>query len=766
MNPNPNRATSEEQHRANPDIYNYTPDDSLLVQFSGSRLREITSQIGEELEPSIWLGEVRYIAHQCVSTTICGIGATFDSANTTLTIDGMETEIRTNRIFGLCRDGANPSAGTMVYPFNTADHTFHGQANFNIWNPSTKRENQNSLRWTDKETVNTSHYNFYPMTKLFKGGAVAYFTIIAYKELPDNFASLAAYSTWWDNANNRWSGTPEEYDAVKETYPNVYEIQMKFKCGAAQGQSRQVECMLFYPQNMKCTGQNLSMWDGSSFTTQYNNLTMSAGVIPQGARVINYFATPYIFRGVRTTVIAQTSEFNNNHPFGSSWFFLGGFEGFHRWVTIDCGTWKIQTCFCTYDISKLIDLATGLGFAATNATASIAQNGNIDTNENIWTPTYDDNGNIDGNTNDEEEKTEYTTAGENGEGIQPNFNPYGGDDDDEEYPDADPSEDQQTDEIFLPTATLSSYGVFNRSYVMNKMQVKNLSTYLWNSDASTFNTILADLALVGDNRMNSIINLIMFPFELPHQDDMHTVRIGRHNCQNVIGHYLDDTNLVFDLGECYLYAKYQNFLDYEPYTQSWLYVPFCGMFKIPSQQFMNKYIHVKLAVDLLTGAGQAIIYAGGIPIIYKNCRIGMQIPVTGADSGYTIRNYIQGSMNILGGEGQMMRGNIMAGETSVISGLVNILSAQNAPIESVGANSPQCGLLMPNKSYFIVERPKPLIKNVPDYGALIGYACYKSDLIGNFTGFSKFANVKLDISTANDFEKSEIIRLLEQGVYL
>lgn len=755
---------------ANPNVYNYTPDDSLLVQFSGSRLRELTSQIGEELEPSIWLGEARYISHQCMSTTVHGMGLHWTGSK--MTVESYESDTRNNRVFGLCR--SFPTSMLTVYPINGTQSKLVPCDSL-LGGAGVERHDFNSERWTNKEALagnQLDDYAFYPLTKLFKGGAVAYFQIVAHKEIPRTFNRYNDIFTWFNTSGNIWIGTPEDYEAVKETYPNVFNIQMFFKCGAQGGQQRSVTAVMFYPQNMKCTGQMLSMWDGSSFTEyysatdpQYPNQKMSYGVTPQSAEVINYYATSYIFKGFLNAQYASTSEYSRV-PYGAAWDITTGLEGYRKFIDITTSDNDIRISYCTYPVDQLIDLATGLGFAATNSTAGVAENGNIDTNDKIWTPTYNDEGYIDGNTNVQEEKEEYTTDGENGGFIQPNFDPYGEEDEDEEdYPDEDPSEDQKTPLIDLPAATLNSYGVFNRTYIMTKLQCQHLSDYLWNPDPDTFAEIIQDLKLVGDNVMNSIISMVMFPFEIPNDGELNTIRIGRRTT-TVMARALDATNLVFEMGTCYCYAKYRNFLDYEPYTRAWLYVPFCGMFEVPLQQFMNKYIDIKLAVDLLTGSGLCIVYAAGIPILYKNCKIGMQIPVTGADSTYTIKNYIQAAESGVNAVMSAASGNAAGLAGGLVNEALKMLTAKNAPISSNGTSSPQCGILAPNKCYFVIERPKVTISQVEDYGKLIGYACYKSGLIGSFQGFSKFENVKLSISHCTESERNEIKSLLASGVYL
>ena len=749
--------------QANPDIYPYEPDDTLLVQFCTKRMREITTLIGEELEPSIFLGS----SNDVCDTSIIGIGYSVQPP----AVSAVRFTKRHNTMFGLARGGTASYGG--IYEWNATPINTHA-CSTTSYSYDTQRKTYNSQRWTDKEQVwSSTNYAYYPVTKLFKGGAVAYFNIVAYKELPENgFATYNDMVNWLNSSSNYFNGTLSGYQAVRTTYPNIYSIELRVFCGATLGQSRNVETWLFYPQDMKATGDLLSIWNGSGFTEGYleddplYGQGMTYGCTPQNARVYNYLPTPYLFRGFFNRTITTQNVIGNVN---TSWTVRFGISEYNKieYVTINGQEHGAMILFTSFDPDNLISLVTDLGLAVTDQNSNVAQNGNIDTNEHIWAPTYDNNGNIDGNSNQQTDKEEYTEAGQRGEPLMPNFDPYdtGGDGGDEPIPDEDPSEDQKTPEVDLPEVTLNSYGVFHRTYVMNKSQCQKLSNYLWNPDPTTFLDIIEDLKLVGDNVMNSIVSMVMFPFEIPNGGEAFPIRIGRRTT-TVFGRTLDATNLVFEMGTCYCYPTFRNFLDYEPYTKGWLYIPFCGLFEIPLQQFMNKLIDIKLAVDLLTGAGLAIVYADGIPIIYKNCKIGMQIPVTGADSTYSIRNYIEAANNVLGGTSALTTGDVFGTVKGFANAGINALSAPNAPISSAGSSSPQCGMLAPNLCYFIIERPRSLMSKVPQYGSLIGYACYKSGNIGTFHGFSVFDNVKLSISHCTESERNEIIALLKSGVYL
>ena len=144
---------------------------------------------------------------------------------------------------------------------------------------------------------------------------------------------------------------------------------------------------------------------------------------------------------------------------------------------------------------------------------------------------------------------------------------------------------------------------------------------------------------------------------------------------------------------------------------------------------LKKWIKVRLAVDLMTGSGQIIVYADGIPTIYRNCKIGCQIAVTGQDSSRIAANYISAASELVSagtGLAQSVAsgnaGGIIGGAMSAAHGAIDLYTAGHVPIESRGSDSPQCGFYMPQQCYLIVNRPNPANVDLATYGATIGCA--------------------------------------------
>lgn len=404
-----------------------------------------------------------------------------------------------------------------------------------------------------------------------------------------------------------------------------------------------------------------------------------------------------------------------------------------------------------------------------------ARYGDVATDPAIELPRSNPDGTYKDSTTDPDEKADEIDEGMKKEDFDPeaiseNPDVTEGDPEDPDDPDYDPEQDpeEETKEIPMNTPTLGTVGVFNRCYAVNSNNLKDLSDYLWNVDETTFETILKGLQLAGADPLNAIISIFLYPFEVENSGTLENIRIGTVDTE-IQGLPIDHTSVkVYDLGECYFWEKYKNYLDYEPYTTAQLYIPYVGVIQLPVKQFMSKWINVKLVVDILTGVGQVVIYERKsglmIPIIYRDCSIGIQIAVTGQSAAQIAGNYINAITRIGSAAESMAKGGGFGAATGIAKGCIDLFTAENVPIQSSGSSSPQCSMYMPQRCYLVVNRPAPI--DVDNYGKLVGYACYESGVIGSFTGFSKFANVILDITVATDPEKKEIRSLLESGVFV
>lgn len=322
-----------------------------------------------------------------------------------------------------------------------------------------------------------------------------------------------------------------------------------------------------------------------------------------------------------------------------------------------------------------------------------------------------------------------------------------------------------TDKIDLNKPTLSNVNVFNRSFAVNANTVKNLADFLWNADETKFQEIVKGLALMGENPMNGIIDLRLFPFNVALKNSAtraENIVIGRTDT-GVSGIKLTEkVNSLIDLGECTFFTKFKNFLDYEPYTTAQLYIPYIGVVPVSTAEFMGHRISVKMIVDYTTGAGTAIVFKDDIPFIYRNGVVGVSIPMTGNDSA-SYANTVIGNVvgGAVGGVSSIASGNI----GGVINSAEKLYSgfATGTNYQEASASSPSVATWQPQRCYFIIDRP---ILNAPDnYGRTIGFACEKTGKLSDFKGFTVVSNPEINFR-CTDSERQYIVNMLQNGVFI
>ena len=129
------------------------------------------------------------------------------------------------------------------------------------------------------------------------------------------------------------------------------------------------------------------------------------------------------------------------------------------------------------------------------------------------------------------------------------------------------------------------------------------------------------------------------------------------------------TSKVYNLGSFH-YTPYSNdFTDYNGFTRLMLWLPYLGFVNINPNDVINKYIRIRLKIDIFSGEGIYYITTSDHPAedptttkildldIYDNnsriiatykCRIGFSIPIGRSNSSELTRNALLAGLNIAG----------------------------------------------------------------------------------------------------------------------
>lgn len=334
-------------------------------------------------------------------------------------------------------------------------------------------------------------------------------------------------------------------------------------------------------------------------------------------------------------------------------------------------------------------------------------------------------------------------------------------------PNDDPSipDSVYTDHIDLTTPTLTGTGVFNRCYVLDANSVNDLCDFLYNANDSIFDEII-DGVLTRGNPIESLIDLRLYPFDVrafTGAGTAESIKFGRTDTE-VIGTKLPhNANAVISLGSAPVPRFYNNFLDYQMDCK--LYIPFCGVCDLPIDRVLNHTISIKLIVDYITGACTAVVFADSIPIIYQPGVIGVSIPMTATNSAEFGKTIVG---NLVTGAKAAMTGNL----PQLAEAGSDIASSlwESSKIQSAGSSSPQTALFQPKNAYLLMSIVNPP-GGVYDttYDENIGYRCFMPmNQIGYLdgTGLCAFSDIKLNIPQATEAERTELLQLLEAGVFM
>lgn len=257
---------------------------------------------------------------------------------------------------------------------------------------------------------------------------------------------------------------------------------------------------------------------------------------------------------------------------------------------------------------------------------------------------------------------------------------------------------EPTDEINLNTPVIASTGG-NTLWIMSQEKLEEFFMFLWDPNGSIFDDIVHGAALLGENPMDSVVSLKLFPFDLTQvtTSEYRTMCFGRTEVDVTNTRALTSSNLVvFDLGSFFFNdaGMFNDFRDYEPYSDYSLYIPFCGVVPLQAVECINTTISIKMIVDLIVGCATAVIFTNGVPYMYVDGNIGIDLPVTGRNCAELARTVLAGALaggGILGRSAMHAGSSILGGAGNVAGANIsnagyNFKEALNAATPSIGAN--------------------------------------------------------------------------------
>lgn len=282
--------------------------------------------------------------------------------------------------------------------------------------------------------------------------------------------------------------------------------------------------------------------------------------------------------------------------------------------------------------------------------------------------------------------------------------------------------------------------------------------------------------------VNCIISVkgILTPGSISHGSS-NSVLIGN---QSVVTHGEGATALLaptvtyqyerFSLGTFTIPEYFGSFMDFAPYTNIRLYLPFAGEYELDPSVVVGCTMTLYCFIDYLSGN---IVYnldvvdeeTGLSSTIYTfNGNCSYDIPLTYQDYNGKISSYANAILGIATTALAGAAGGPVGGAVAVTAGSQALAKTAEGARDpgrygTVGMLGKNNGFMAPQTAHLVIKRPR--VVTPESYGHDIGWPCEVSGTVGSFSGFTVMGEAHMDgVAGATDNEIAEIKALLESGV--
>ena len=316
-------------------------------------------------------------------------------------------------------------------------------------------------------------------------------------------------------------------------------------------------------------------------------------------------------------------------------------------------------------------------------------------------------------------------------------------DDDKGYNDEKDKEDADSD-----TKVLSSgIGVLTSTFHMTKERIKQLGQFLWGT------SIFDEFSLINNNPIENIISCKAIPYAI--SGTTQEITLGNVKT-GVNGEKISQNFSKQTIGTVAIAEHYKNFLDYAPYTNVIIYLPYIGFKELDASLVMGKTLKIEYTLDVITGGCLAQIYVGKIRLYEFTGNIGVDISITASNRAQVESAYISAGVGVVS---SAMSGNV----TGAVNSIIGAATSQYH-YSGTGNPSPSCVASTNRTCYVVIDRPQ--YQALKAFNHTRGRMCCLSKTIGSLKGFT-VCDGNIDISgiSATDEEKEEIVNILSSGFF-
>ena len=290
-------------------------------------------------------------------------------------------------------------------------------------------------------------------------------------------------------------------------------------------------------------------------------------------------------------------------------------------------------------------------------------------------------------------------------------------------------------------------GVLTSTFKMTKERLVQLGQFLWGSN------IFDKFSLINSNPIENIISCKSIPINT---DGANQEIVLGNVATGVNGEKINNNFAKQTIGSIKITEHYHNFLDYAPYTNVIIYLPYIGFKELDASLIMGKTLKIEYTLDVITGGCLAQIYVGNIRLYEFTGNIGVDISITASNRAQVESAYINAGVGVVS---SAMSGNV----TGAVNSIIGAATSQYH-YSGTGNPSPSCVASTNRTCYVVIDRPQYQPLNA--FNHTRGRMCCLSKTIGSLKGYTVCdGNVDISGISATDEEKEEIVNILSSGFF-
>lgn len=229
------------------------------------------------------------------------------------------------------------------------------------------------------------------------------------------------------------------------------------------------------------------------------------------------------------------------------------------------------------------------------------------------------------------------------------------------------------------------------------------------------------------------------------------------------------------MGTYRIQRKFNNFLDFSPYTKLEIYLPFVGIVALDTNLVMGKEIRIFLSVDFDTGIGTYWIVKheddqgerDGDLIQSFNAQLGFDIPLGASNANENAKSMLASGIAFVGGIiTSIVTENPLPVMMSGVGFAKNSISALQERVSKGCTGSGKSALVTPSNIYIVRTCAVP-VTDQSSYASVKGLPLNQYRKLGDLRGMTIVDDEHLEnFGSATKQETDEIKTLLKGGVIL